>query len=150
MRTYLIIIDFLVALIIVLVVNQPWQTRELTPEHEKFLREFDERQLAASAIKDEAMAGVTVASILLVAIGACLTIGNGQLNEFAKGHLWASSLLCVVSLASGLWIIGSLPTWVNFYNVAHEYGIALLCVFQVVVTLLASLRLLLGLRRLLL
>ena len=144
---YPVAIDLLIALVFVSIMRQPWRRLNLDPALLTFLNSSSERQLGAAAIRDEVMAGVTVVSILFVALAASLGLPAkaGALEEVSRQHLRAATLLCVSSLVLGVWILGTLPTQVNFYNVAYDQWIALFSVAQVALTLLAGWRIANGL-----
>jgi hypothetical protein len=141
-------IDILVTFLLVGIWKLGWDRLRLTDEQWTILKGFDERQLAATAIQNQAVAAMTVVSIIFVAIGALLGQST-QIDRNAKRHLRAAAVLCVTSLVMGIWIIGSLPVQVNFYNVAYDHWLALLSVAQLTLTLLAALRVTLGISRLL-
>jgi len=147
MRPFPIIVDLLIVALFVVLVNVRWESYEVDDKTKTFLAKSTERQIAASAIKDELTAGVTVSSILLVAVGALLSMAShgGSLDSRAKHHLRNGSVLCVLSLLIGLWALGSLPTLVNLYNVAQHRWIASLAISQVGVTMLGAARVIFGL-----
>jgi len=148
MRSYPLLVDFLIAIIFALIWNRPWSHLTLTNEQLSLLKESAERELAATAVQNEAVAAMTVVTIIFVAIGALL--GQGPTIESqAKSHLRAAAVLSFVSLIIGVWVIGSLPVQVNFYNVAYDGWLALFSAAQILVTFLAGWRILHGMWRLL-
>jgi hypothetical protein len=148
MKPYPLLVDFLVAIIFALVWSRPWASSGLTDPQWTHLKESAERGLAATAVQSEAVAAMTIVTIIFVAIGALL--GQGQKTEaVARSHLRAAAVLSFVSLAIGVWVIGSIPVQVNFYNVAYDGWLALFSASQIVFTFLAAWRVLGGMWRLL-
>lgn len=139
MRPYSVWCEVGLAVVVILFWNWGWLNTPLNSEQLKHLRQVSERELAAIAIQNQAVASMTVVSILFVAIGALLPQLK-DINQDARQHLRMAAPFCLTSLFLGLWIIGSLPVEVNFYNVAYSRGFALFSQMQLVTTFFAGAR----------
>jgi len=102
---------------------------------------YDERDIAAAAVKDALNAAITGASIVLAAVGAILGLSPKK-GERDREHLVNAAFLCVVSILLGAWGFSLLPARVNVYNVAKDFWPVAIGALQFAALILGVVRLL--------
>jgi hypothetical protein len=132
------IIDLIVAVVVVIIMVQPWEEVEAPEE----MMVCQERQIALTIVQGACKSSITGVSILLASIAAVIGIRKELASE-AKDHLRIAAILCVISLLAGVWNMGTLQQFVK-RNVAYEISVGIVLILQIWTFFLAGIRMLFG------
>jgi hypothetical protein len=122
-----------------------WQTPiSLTPAQQAILHKVEERSLGVSAVSGAVGAGITGASIILGVIGAIVGLGAQNLPSRSKHHFVIAAGLCGLSLLAGAVNMAAIPQLAWKENVAFSRFPASLLALQIYAMVPASIRLFLG------
>ncbi len=122
-----------------------WQTPiSLTSVEQAALQRVEERSLGVSAVSGAIGAGITGASIILGVIGAIVGLGAQNLPAPSKHHFVIAAGFCGLSLLAGAVNMAAIPQLAWKENVAFSRVPASLLALQIYSMVPASIRLFLG------
>jgi len=149
MRAYFwAILDVLFVSLFVLSAWSSWESPiSLPPTEREALQEVEERTLGASAVSGAIGAGITGASIILGVIGAIVGLGVQGLPARSKHHFVIGAGLCGLSILAGAFNMAAVPQLAWKENVVFSRFPAFLLALQIYPMIPASIRLFLGVLR---
>ncbi len=125
-----------------------WQSPiQLPAEEAARIQTVDERSLGAATLSGAAGAGITGASIILGVIGAIVGLGAKELPSRSRHHFFIGAVLCGISLVAGALNMAAIPQLAWRENVVFSAYPSLMLGLQIYPMVPASIRLVLGILR---